>query len=418
MRQSAPDLITLCASIMSDGEISADEAYNLAAWLNEHPEAATTWPGSELIKPLQEIWADGSANRRDLHRLARLLISVQREWAARHPRGGISTIDGESASAFTLGDLNDARLPSVSAKFRVPSQSDSGTIYEVDLAGPSCTCPDWRTWRSHLPVGDLTRCCKHVLDVYAQIVRQESTGGCLMAFIENGWPPHPGAEWHLATIGDDTVLFCTASAKGWANVFAKDGESYARFGYNVEEDRWAYGLLPVGGEQIAATIISFQHKPARREIGETSLPDRVELSRPKILVTALWISAAIVAVLACFAVMIQRPASNTQVNNAVMGSPALSPAVQSPTATPVYGNSSVTQSTATQDLSLTKPASNAFLSRVKTIHAIRAETGRGEILIPSKTELRVLGRNGPNLSVSYNGWTVTIPASAVAPTSR
>jgi hypothetical protein len=413
MRQSAPDLVALCASIMSDGEISADEAYNLAAWLNEHPEAARTWPGSELIKPLQEIWADGSANRRDLHRLARLLISVQREWA-RHPNSGIATIEGDATNAFTIGDVDDARLPSVSAKFRVPSQSEPGTLYKVDLMGPSCTCADWRAWRAHLPVGDLTRCCKHVLHVYAKLVGRNDADGWLIAFIENGWPPHPGAEWHLATIGADRVLFCTASAKGWANVFAKDGESYARFGYNVNEDRWAYGLPPVGGEQIAATIISFQNKPARREISETSLPDRIELSRPKILVTALWISAAIVAVLAFFAVMIQRPASNTQVNDAVMGSSALSPAVQSPTATPVYGNSPVT----TQDLSLTKPASNAFPSRVKTIHAIRAETGRGEILIPSKTELRVLGRNGPNLSVSYNGWTVTIPATAVSSASQ
>jgi hypothetical protein len=417
MRQSAPDLVALCASIMSDGEISADEAYNLAAWLNEHPEAVTTWPGSELIKPLQEIWADGSANRRDLHWLARLLISVQREWA-RHPQSGISTIEGDPASAFTIGEVDDARLPSVSVKFRVPSQSEPGKLYEVDLMGPSCTCADWRAWRSHLPVGDLTRCCKHVLHVYAKLVGRNNADGWLMAFIENGWPPHPGAEWHVATIGADRVLFCTASAKGWANIFANDGESYARFGYNVNEHRWAYGLPPVGGEQIAATIHSVQNQPARQEIGETRSPDRNEPSQPKILSTALWISAAIVAVIACFAVMIQRPASNMRVNDAVMISRTLSPTVQSPTATPVYGNSPLGQSTATQNLPPTKPASKAFPSKVKTIHAIRAETGRGEILIPSKTELRVLGGNGPNLSVSYNGWTVTIPASAVSPASR
>jgi hypothetical protein len=415
MQQFAPELVALCASIMSDGEISADEAYDLAAWLNEHPEAATTWPGSELIKPLQEIWADGSANRRDLHRLARLLISVQREWA-RHSHSGISTIEGESTSAFTLGYLNDARLPSVSAKFRVPSQSDSGTIYEVDLAGPSCTCPDWCTWRSHLPLGDLTRCCKHVLYVYAKIVCQESTGGCLMAFIENGWPPHPGAQWHLATIGADNVLFCTPSEKGWANVFAKDGESYSRFGYNVEEDRWAYGLPPVGGEQIAAAITSLQNQPAQRDGGEDITSSLNEASRPKKLFTALWVSAAIGAVLVFFLVM-QRRTSNTQVDDRVMGSPGRSSTIQSKPTTPVYRNSSVTQPS-TQDVSLTKPTSNPFPSKVKAIHAIRAETGRGEILIPSKTELRVLGGNGPNLSVSYNGWTVTIPASAVAPASR
>jgi len=415
-KSASSELVALCRSILSDGEISADEAYNLAAWLNENPEAATTWPGSELIKPLREIWADGSANRRDLHRLARLLISLQREWA-RHPHSGISTIEGDPTKAFTLGDVDEARLPSVSAKFRVPSQSDPGTFYEVDLMGPSCTCPDWCTWRSHLPVGDLTRCCKHVLHVYANIVRQESTGGCLMAFIENGWSPHPGAEWYLATTGTDKILFCTPSKKGWANVFAKDGKSYARFGYNVEEHRWAYGLPPVGGEQIAATITSFRNKPARRAGGEPILPSGNERLRPKTKFTATWISAAAVALFVFFAV-IQRRASNTQINDVVTASSTLSPTVQSPTATPAFRSSSVTQPTPTQALSLTKPSSKPFPSRVKTIQAIRAETGRGEILIPSKTELRVLDRNGPNLSVSYNGWTVTIPASAVSPTSR
>jgi hypothetical protein len=248
-------------------------------------------------------------------------------------------------------------------------------------------------------------------------VREESTGGCLMAFIENGWPPHPEVQWQLGTIGADKVLFCTPSETGWANVFAKDGESYARFGYNVEEDRWAYGLPPVGGEQIAAAITSLQKQPAQRGSGEDITQSLNEESRPKKRFTALWVSAAIVGA-SVFFWMIQRHPSNTRVNDTVMGSPARSPAVQSKTVTPVYRNSPVTQTTSTQDFSLTKPTSNPFPSKVKTIRAIRAETGRGEILIPTKTELRVLGRTGSALTVSYNGWTISIPASAVSSSAR
>jgi len=104
----------------------------------------------------------------------------------------------------------------------------------------------------------------------------------------------------------------------------------------------------------------------------------------------------------------QRPAPNTQVDRpAIMTPPAQSPAVQSPTATPLFRNVPVTQ-----------PTTNSFPPRVKTIRAIRAETGQGEILIPNKIELRVLGREGSDLLVSYNGWTVTIPASAVSSTAR
>jgi hypothetical protein len=61
---------------MGDGEVSPEEAYQLGQWLNNHLDAATTWPGSKLIQPRQEIWADGKVNKRDLHRLARLLDSA------------------------------------------------------------------------------------------------------------------------------------------------------------------------------------------------------------------------------------------------------------------------------------------------------------------------------------------------------
>ena len=247
------ELMTLCASILEDAEVTVLEAYDLADWLNNHPDAATTWPGSELIKPLQEIWADGSVNQRELHRLARLLVSVQREWA-RRPTSKIQSLTQNSLTEFSSTNLEGVELPSVPEKFRVPSQSEPGQSYEVDLSGPSCSCPDWTTRRSRLPLGSLTRCCKHILHVYARLARRERTDGWLMAFIDNGWPAHPGAEWKLLTLGPRKILFCTASDNGWANVFAEEGTEYLRFGFNVDEGRWAYGSEPDGAGTIADAI--------------------------------------------------------------------------------------------------------------------------------------------------------------------
>lgn len=406
-KSASSELVALCASIISDGEVSPEEAYKLAEWLNNHPDAATTWPGSGLIQPLQEIWAEGKVNKRDLHRLARLLISVQREWA-RHPSTDISPVNGDTTVDFVDAHLDDARLPSVDVKFRVPSQNEMGSFYEVNLSGPTCTCPGWRTWRSRLPVGDLTRCCKHVLYVYAKVGRRKDTDGWLMAFIENGWPPHPSAEWHLLSVGANKVLLCTASEKGWANVFAKDGREYACFGFNINEDRWAYGSKPSDGEVIADAIRSLRNKPGRQDRDDGIVPSGDKIPKPRSRFTALWISSAIVTVIAFFVVIQQRAAPNTRVDRQAMTTPpAQSPAVQSPTATPLFRNVPVTQ-----------PTANSFPPSVKTIRAIRAETGRGEILIPNKIELRVLGREGSDLLVSYNGWTVTIPASAVSSTAR
>jgi hypothetical protein len=256
------DLIALCASILDDHEVTSDEAYDLADWLNQHPEATKQWPGESLVKPLQEIWADGVVNRRELHRLARILISIQREWATRLETK--SRFSNGRVPEFLQVNVSGVRLPSLNGNFRIPSRSEAGRFYDIDLNGPSCTCPDWRTWRSRLPIGDLSRCCKHVLDVYAKLPRGRGVDGWLIAFVENGWPAHPEAEWRLITVGLDQVLFCTASEKGWANVFAKDGREYSRFGFNVEENRWAYGVAPDAAAAIVDAILSCKDERARK----------------------------------------------------------------------------------------------------------------------------------------------------------
>jgi hypothetical protein len=251
----SPELIALCASILSDGEVSPDEAYDLADWLNRHREAAQNWPGSELVKVLREVWASDVVDGRELHRLARVVISVQREWA-RRPETNIRATVSHGDIDLSQVKIDGVRLPSFNAKFSVPSQSEPSRFYEVNLNGPSCTCPDWCTWRSNLPVGDLTRCCKHILSVYARLVRPAETDNWLLAFIANAWPAEPGTSWHLMTVESGKVLFCSTSARGWSNVFAMTDGAYARFGYNVEETRWAYAVEPPFGDAIAAAIAS------------------------------------------------------------------------------------------------------------------------------------------------------------------
>jgi len=42
----------------------------------------------------------------------------------------------------------------------------------------------------------------------------------------------------------------STAPKGWANVFADEGGTYDRFGYNVPEDRW----VTASSRQEASTI--------------------------------------------------------------------------------------------------------------------------------------------------------------------
>jgi hypothetical protein len=50
------ELLLVCDSIIEDGELTYDELYQLAEWLNSHREACVHWPGSLLVEPLQRTW--------------------------------------------------------------------------------------------------------------------------------------------------------------------------------------------------------------------------------------------------------------------------------------------------------------------------------------------------------------------------
>ena len=398
---STGDLIRLCASILDDGEVTPDEAYQLADWLNKHPKESEQWPGRELIQPLQEIWADGSVSKRELHRLARLLISVQREWAKR-PQTEITTITGDPIPEFSDTRVNDVRLPSLSGKFRVPSQSESGIFYEVDLSGPSCTCPDWRTRRSRLPPGDLTRCCKHVLHVYATLPRQAGGDGWLRAFIENGWPASPGAKWHLLTVGSGKVLFCTASDKGWANVFAKEGREYLRFGYNVDERRWAYGSEPDGAGAIADAIIAGKTNGAvlAHAVGSNHrVRSMVLLGTFLVMMISLFVIGRRFKGVADSQKQSQRDSAPVFDDN-------------TPKPTPVIFVSPPVRSSPSLSLSASSPPRISSPWSARTIRVVRAKADNRDVLIPKNARLRVIGRSTEDVMASYNGLIVTIPVSA------
>ena len=57
------ELLLVCDSIIEDGELTYDELYQLAEWLNGHREACVHWPGSLLVEPLQRTWARWQDNQ-------------------------------------------------------------------------------------------------------------------------------------------------------------------------------------------------------------------------------------------------------------------------------------------------------------------------------------------------------------------
>ena len=259
-------LLLLCDSIVEDGELTSDEVYQLAEWLNGHREACAYWPGNLLVKPLQNAWNDGKITKTEARQIARLLLQIRKEAAKRDAeRQAANAIEVATQAARTF-DLARPLLPAIPISALIKSRTTKTTFYEVDLNGPTCTCPDFRSYRSKLPAGHLARCCKHIFDAYAQIEPPDGWPGWLESFLGVGAAPHPHQKWRIITFGQgwlgmQTVFVLISSAPNdWANVFAPDNGLYDRYGYNVRKHRWAYEIQPPQSEKIAKAVVAFSRR--------------------------------------------------------------------------------------------------------------------------------------------------------------
>jgi hypothetical protein len=143
----------------------------------------TTWPiGSTIIRKLviiglaisswgrlQRAWADGKVTKTEARQVARVILQIRKEAAKRDAEKALSAATEIASEAARTFDLSRANLPTIQFSTRVKSQTKTGTFYEVNLSGPSCTCPDFRSFRQRLSAGHLTRCCRHIFGAYAQL---------------------------------------------------------------------------------------------------------------------------------------------------------------------------------------------------------------------------------------------------------
>ena len=127
----ATELLALCDTILEDGELTYEELYNLAEWLNNHREASFQRPGNLLVTPLQKAWADGKITKTEARQLARVILEIRRG-AAKHEAEKASKeaseIASEAARAF---DLTRAVLPAIPFSSRVKSLTKRGAFYRL-----------------------------------------------------------------------------------------------------------------------------------------------------------------------------------------------------------------------------------------------------------------------------------------------
>ena len=262
------ELLLLCDSIIEDGELTYDELYHLAEWLNDHREACAHWPGSLLVQPLQRTWADGKITKTEARQFARLLLQIRKEAAKREAEQQVAQAVEIASQTVHTFNLSHAKLPAIPFSTRIKSHTRKSEFYHVNLSGPTCSCPDFRSFRHRLPTGHLTRCCKHVFDVYSQLEPSAGWPGWLRSFLELASAAHPNQEWHVLGIhqgwfslnGRPATVLISSAPNRWANVFASENGRYDRYGYNVIEDRWAYEIEPPNSEKIRKAVIAFSKK--------------------------------------------------------------------------------------------------------------------------------------------------------------
>ncbi len=69
-------LYGICAGILADNAITADEVRFLQIWLKENDEIAYTWPGEVIAKRVQAVLEDGQVTAEELDHLRSVLSDL------------------------------------------------------------------------------------------------------------------------------------------------------------------------------------------------------------------------------------------------------------------------------------------------------------------------------------------------------
>lgn len=157
----------------------------------------------------------------------------------------------------------------------VESHTDKGTFYEVDVAALTCTCPLFQREAKVLPPRDIRLLCKHIVGRLRRAGLTSQLPEIQRVILGEEDDPRESSSGYSGSVHDDEHLSLLVPGPGevvigyregsdWVNVYArrrkkKDGSGpftgpLSRYGYNLFEDRWAYGSGPPGGTLIRKVI--------------------------------------------------------------------------------------------------------------------------------------------------------------------
>jgi hypothetical protein len=141
--------------------------------------------------------------------------------------------------------------------------SEGAGYYTVNLIDYTCTCPSFVNDHSKASRCEFGRMCKHICKSLNNQQILPLLNPICRAMVKEGYGIYPG-RFELDENGN-TVYVTGVNSEGWLNVFAlkrKDGKNYYRFGYNINERRWAYDEHPKVNEKILYLERGFSTHPS------------------------------------------------------------------------------------------------------------------------------------------------------------
>ena len=128
----------------------------------------------------------------------------------------------------------------VSVPIQVQSASGTGT-YTVDTAVLTCTCPDFTKRRADFPRSDPRRLCKHLMGQIDEYSLFDMNTAPEISDVPSG-KGFPVVDRYVKDIGRERFIAHVPPGRDrpWVNLYS----GQERYGFNVEDERWAYGRDP------------------------------------------------------------------------------------------------------------------------------------------------------------------------------
>ena len=255
--------------ITSDGIVEKDEVWDLGRFLSDTKEARVSWPGNALWKILEDIFADNVVTDEEAESLTKQLVDFEKEIHDRNT-------EGKPAPAATEEDyaVKELTLPKVDLSLDVESHLPKEPASKVNLQEHTCCCRDWTNHRKEFDTDSIGRLCRCMATGFERAMNgrpelYEQFGSGMVNLIRllstYGLGGVSEADWRQLD-GDGYQHFVSWENGDWVSVFTENESGiFERFGYNRRENRWSFGVQPVG----AGAVINFVKTHLRDEDDRT-----------------------------------------------------------------------------------------------------------------------------------------------------